>query len=122
MIRTVGSGSMTKYDMTDIIPVTVHRSYIYLIHPKDQIDAGHNIYKIGKTCQINLKRFTSYPKGSDLLFHMKCNDCDLIEREIIKLFRYKYKPTKIGIEYFEGNYQEMIIDICKLIVANQQDV
>ena len=47
-----------------------------------------------------------------LLLHIKCDDCDCNEKDIIKLFKTKYKHRKeIGNEYFEGDSKEMIKDI-----------
>lgn len=82
--------------------------YIYLLHPFEFIN--NDIYKIGKTKQENLKRFGNYPKGSVLLYQTICINCDITEKEILKLFKNKYKLVK-GYEYFKGDYNEMINDI-----------
>jgi len=85
--------------------------YIYLLHPQEFIN--NNIYKIGKTKQENLKRFGNYPKGSVLLYQTVCVNCDITEKEILKLFKTKYNLMK-GYEYFQGDYNEMINDIYQL--------
>ena len=86
--------------------------YIYLIQEREFIKTKENIYKIGKTKQENLKRFNSYPNGSNLLLYSICSNCSNIERVIIKLFREKYVLQRdIGNEYFKGNHYEMMKDI-----------
>jgi phage anti-repressor protein len=86
--------------------------YIYLLQTREFINSKQNIYKIGKTTQPNLTRFNSYPNGSKLLIQMVCNDCDMAEKEILRLFRKKYTERKeFGNEYFEGDYSNMIDDI-----------
>ena len=87
----------------------MNTQYIYLLQEREFINSGENIYKIGKTEQKNNKRFFQYPKDSILFFQIICDDCHELEKRIIKLFSLKYKQCKnIGIEYFEGNYNDMI--------------
>ena len=87
-------------------------NYIYLLQEREFIKTKEPIYKIGKTRQKHNDRLKQYPKGSKLLLQLSVDDCDKFERDIIKLFREKYKWRKdIGHEYFEGNYNEMIKDI-----------
>jgi hypothetical protein len=91
-------------------------NYIYLIHIREFVNSGDNVYKIGKTKQFDLKRFKSYPNGSDLLFHCFCDNCDISERDIINMFDKKYiKRKEFGNEYYEGNYRSMIYDIFTII-------
>jgi len=91
-------------------------NYIYLLQEREFLKTNENIYKIGKTKQENLKRLGNYPNGTQLIFQMICNDCDIIERRIIDTFTDKYLLQKdIGNEYFKGNYNEMIDDIYNLI-------
>jgi hypothetical protein len=53
---------------------------------------------------------------------MECLDCDTIEKELIELFKHKYKQRKdIGTEYFEGDYKSMVEDITKFICKNNYD-
>ncbi len=86
--------------------------YIYLIHLREFIKTNENIYKIGKTKQENNKRFNQYPKGSKILIYIICDNCDALEKDIIKIFKNKYNHRKdIGTEYFEGNFEDMIKDI-----------
>ena len=78
-----------------------------------------NIYKIGKTKQSNYSRYTGYPKGSIIMLHINCTDCDTAEKTIINIFKKKYiHKHQYGNEYFEGDYQSMIVDIINIISNN----
>jgi hypothetical protein len=91
--------------------------YIYLIQEREFIKTNENIYKIGKTKQYNNNRFRQYPKESILLHQTICNNCDETEKELIKIFKKKFKQVKnIGNEYFEGDYNDMIDEIYKTIL------
>ena len=90
--------------------ISIH--YIYLLKEREFIKTKENIYKIGKSTQFNLGRFSQYPIGSILYFQMIVKDCHIIERKIINSFRLKYfHRTDIGSEYFEGDFSLMIDDI-----------
>ena len=96
-------------------------SYIYLVQTRESIKLNESIYKIGKTKRIGLERFTSYPKGSDLLFHIACPDCDILEKHLIDEFKNKYTQiTDYGTEYFKGEPDKMIDNIFSL-VKKQKD-
>lgn len=83
--------------------------YIYLLIVREFIKTGEPIFKIGKTTQTNDKRFKQYPKDSILLLQLICQNCDLMEKEMIHIFRGKYMQRKdIGTEYFQGDYTDMI--------------
>lgn len=91
-------------------------NYIYLIKEREFINSGEPIYKIGKSKQENAKRFSSYPKGSLLIYQKICSDCNTLELEIINEFRIKFINRKdIGSEYFEGNVEQMF-DIMDVLV------
>ena len=90
--------------------------YIYLLQEREFIKTKEHIFKIGKTKQENNKRFMQYPNGSILICQLLCNDCSILEKKNIKLFKEKYIHKKdIGNEYFEEDYKLMIIDIYKNI-------
>lgn len=91
-------------------------SFIYLIIEREYIKNKEDIFKVGKTTQKRLKRFDKYTNGSILLSYNRCNDCHTSETELIKLFKKKYKQRlDIGLEYFEGNHEDMIDDIYSII-------
>lgn len=90
-------------------------NYIYLLREREFIESNLNIYKIGKSTQENIKRFKQYPKNSELILQIECENCSVYEKDLINLFSLKYiKRTDLGLEYFEGNKDEMKIDIIKL--------
>ena len=94
------------------------KGYIYIIHTREFISLDKDIYKIGRTKNIN-QRFDNYPKGSVLLFLMATYNELTIEKEIIELFSQKFdQKTEIGKEYFKGNINEMIKLIKDLITNN----
>jgi hypothetical protein len=98
-------------------------NYIYLLQEREFIKTNEQIYKIGKTKQINNKRLNQYPKGSILLFQIICDNCDYVEKYLINIFKKKYKHCiDIGNEYFEGFYKEMIEIIYQNIKNNEDKI
>jgi hypothetical protein len=94
-------------------------NYIYLLQEREFIKTNENIYKVGRTKKENHERFNQYPKGSVLLFQMICNDCENIEKMLIKKFKERFNQRKdIGNEYFEGDY-EIMIDIIYSTIKNE---
>lgn len=90
--------------------------YIYLLQEREFIKTNECIYKLGKSKQENLKRIQNYPNGTKLLIQMMCNNCDDLEKKLLKIFKSKYElQTSIGKEYFKGNHLEMINDIYSTI-------
>ena len=84
-------------------------NYIYLLQPLLSITNNENVFKIGKTHRKNLIRFSEYQNGSNLLLQRTCIDCDIMEKILLKIFCEKFKKrTDYGIEYFYGDYKEMI--------------
>lgn len=90
--------------------------YIYLLKDRTAVRSSEEVYKIGKTKQSNLNRFKSYPKGINILLLIKCDNCSLVEKKIMYLFKQKYIHNRdYGNEYFNGNPKEMITDILNII-------
>jgi hypothetical protein len=86
--------------------------YIYILIEREFIKTGEPIYKIGKTKQENMKRFKQYPKGSILIEQIMCQNCDIMETDIMNIFKTKYiHRTDIGREYFQGDMKNMIYTI-----------
>ena len=109
-----------KYTQIKLLPIEnkdkFKTSFIYLIIEREYIKNNEDIFKVGKTTQKRLKRFDKYTSGSILLSYNRCKDCHISEKEIIKLFKIKYKQRlDIGLEYFEGNHEDMINDIHSII-------
>jgi hypothetical protein len=86
------------------------REWIYLLQLREHVNINANIYKIGRTTQNQFKRFRQYPKGSIILLHRICNDCKIMEKEIIQKFKqlFKHEYQHCGNEYFSGSSKEMI--------------
>jgi hypothetical protein len=90
--------------------------YIYLLQEREFVTTNENVFKIGRTTQVNFTRFNQYPKSSKLYFQSYCGDCHICEREIIALFSERYnRRMDIGGEYFEGNVRGMVSDMCAIV-------
>jgi len=96
--------------------------YCYIIQEREFVNSNKSIYKIGKTTQQIHKRMNQYPKDSKVILTLNVENCDEFEKNIKRIFPQKYKHrTDIGIEYFEGNVNEMIdeyISLNKSLVKN----
>ena len=91
------------------------RNYVYMIQEREFIKLKEPVYKIGKTSNPK-SRFSSYPKGSEVLFISLVSDCHQIEKEIIENFNDKFiHRNDIGKEYFQGDDMEMIQEIIGII-------
>ena len=89
---------------------------VYLLREREFLKTNENIYKIGRTTQINDNRIKQYPKGSELILLVTVDNCIFIENKIKILFKQKYTQRKdIGTEYFEGNYINMRNNIFDII-------
>jgi len=98
------------------LPANKRHSYVYLLQTLADINAGQNVFKIGKTMQENLKRLSQYDKGSKIYLLLDCIDCSDIEQSILRHFRNTYiSRTDRGAEYFEGSYRDMIKDIFGIV-------
>lgn len=90
--------------------------YIYVIKEREFIKTNEQIYKIGKTAQLNFKRFSQYSKGSKILYYQKTNKHSEAENVIINNLRGIFKRRKdIGNEYFECNLVDMLLEVIKAI-------
>jgi hypothetical protein len=88
---------------------------IYLIHTREFISTNVSIYKIGRSNYLD-NRVKQYPNGSKILLMIACKNSKSCENNLKNLFKSKFiqKPY-YGIEYFEGNYIDMIKEICDYI-------
>lgn len=92
---------------------------IYLIHTREFVNSKEPIYKIGRSININT-RILQYPKGSNVLCSIKCENSNLCEKELIKLFTKLFKIRKdYGNEYFEGDHDNMIFVIITYLYQNK---
>lgn len=100
-------------------------NYIYLIQEREFIEdkKKKNIFKIGKTTQDRFKRLNGYPKGSEIIIWIQCNNCHKIENEIIKIFKTTFLHKKqYGNEYFEGNCMTMVKIIFNTIENEKNNI
>ena len=110
---------MLRAKVTDASAITCE--YVYLLQEREFINLGESIYKIGRTKQLNDKRFKQYPKNSMLLLQTFCNNCVTCENQIMNMFKQKYiHRVDIGSEYFEGNVKEMQRDIFNIVMSENE--
>jgi hypothetical protein len=82
--------------------------YVYLLHEREFLNSGRQLYKIGRTSQSPNDRFDDYPKGSCVVFYLRVPDSKASEKAIKAAFKIKFKQDRdIGQEYFEGDVNEM---------------
>ena len=93
--------------------------YVYLFHTKRFVDTKEPVYKIGKSTQPNFERFNQYVEGAIFHFQISCRNCHVLERKMIALFKKKYE-LHCGLEYFKGDRFEMIKDICRFILEEDE--
>lgn len=94
---------------------------VYIIHTKPCIDIGQPIYKIGRTCQRFLKRYESYPHGSQLHIQFRVRNSFDIEKQIITIFKQCFiHRNDFGYEYFEGNLREMTQKMFEIVQAEPE--
>ena len=93
-------------------------SYIYLIQDGEYINT--DVYKIGRTTQNgdtrSLNRLRCYSANTVQVYLRKVDTEHVveIEKDIISVFKLKYILVK-GVEWFNGNKQQMIGDINTII-------
>jgi len=91
--------------------------YIYLIKEREFVRLKEDVYKIGRSSQLNCKRINKYPKGSKLICILEFEEnINFIELKLINIFKQRFKFRKdYGNEYFEGDKHLMIREIfeCK---------
>ena len=83
---------------------------VYLLKTDLLSESNQVVYKIGRSSQIGLKRFSNYPDTYRLCLVRMCIDSKLMEKELIRHFRTKYTLVR-GNEYFAGDVFNMINDI-----------
>ncbi len=83
----------------------------YIIQEREFKKSGKEIYKIGKTSQEGIKRFSQHPKDSILILQMEVENSQEFVNKVKKIFNEKYHRRKdIGNNYYEGNKDEMVKD------------
>lgn len=104
---------------------------IYLIRTREFLNLNQPVYKIGRSNSKILTRMNGYEKGSEIILSSQVVNCYILEKELKKIFKEKFKQRKdIGTETFEGDVNEMIsimmnqinIQINKLIDGDKQNI
>ena len=71
---------------------------IYLIHIREFIITNKNIFKLGRSHNID-KRMGRYPKGSSIIAQLECCNSVQCERDLLVIFKSKFVQQKYyGIE------------------------
>jgi hypothetical protein len=102
---------LTEDKSTLIVEPSGYTHYVYLVWPKEYIRSNENIFKTGKTVTkidvINIRRVASYGIGSKIILAIECIDSAKVEKEILKVFKKKFKKHVFGREFFIGDRYEM---------------
>jgi hypothetical protein len=84
---------------------------LYLIQEREFIKCKENVYKIGRSNNLNM-RIKSYPKESKLNLIILCKKSSYVEKQVIKILTKKFTLcSNYGAEYFKGNLNKIIIEI-----------
>lgn len=87
---------------------------IYLLQTRESIKNDEAVYKVGRTCQDELKRFNIYPRGSVLHLHVSCHNSLSVEKRVLEEFNKQFRNEPVyGKEYFHGNLLQMLSIVCR---------
>ena len=85
------------------------QGFLYILRTRESVRLDEPVYKIGKTYDME-RRFSSYPKGSELLKSIKVCERHVAEKVLLREFSSKFtNREEFGNEYFEGDLQEMLV-------------
>jgi hypothetical protein len=99
----------------------IKKHYIYLLREREFIRLNELTYKIGRTQQNPYDRFSSYPKGTEIILYVMVDDSLSLEKQLINTFKKIYEHKKgYGNEYFSGNVSEMIKTIYSVIFKDEK--
>ena len=94
---------------------------LYLIHTREFISTNKEIYKIGRSSNIE-NRVRNYPNGSKILLAIINKNSIQCEKDLIKKFKLTFTQKQFyGNEYFEGNKYEMIEIISNYIITDNKE-
>jgi len=88
---------------------------LYLIWTKEYIDLKKNVYKIGRTENLE-QLYQTYKPGHKILFTVLCVKAYECKKKIISIFREKFKLVQ-GQQYFEGDKDKMIEEIKNIVCS-----
>ena len=93
---------------------------IYVIHTREFCTLKTNIYKLGRSFKLDT-RIKQYPKNSKAMFVINCQNSVLCEKNLINLFKTKFKQClEYGHEYFQGDINDMIKEIFNYIYNDNE--
>jgi hypothetical protein len=94
--------------------------YIYIIREREFRRFGEPVWKPGMTANESIqKRFSQYPKGSELIFAARVSDAVAAEKELLQLLEAHTGLTHrkdIGREYFEGKL-DVVYGVASMVCA-----
>ena len=94
---------------------------LYLIHTREFISTNKEIYKIGRSSNIE-NRVRNYPNGSKILLAIISRNSIQCKKNLIKQFKLTFTQKQFyGNEYFEGNKYEMIEIISNYIITDNKE-
>ena len=95
-----------------------HKDQIYIIHERTFVELNVNVYKIGRTNNIE-RRFKEYAKGSKLVFLIACKDSCESELKILNYLKNNsdryIQEKEYGMEYFRCDLKELQRDVISLV-------
>ena len=107
------------YSKNSDIQIKKIQEYVYIIRECDFVRLNENIYKIGRTAKANPEdRFQKYRKGTEIVGFFGVKDSIECENKMIKCFSNHTnikKMNEYGKEYFQGNKNELLNEILKIV-------
>jgi hypothetical protein len=101
------------------IKIKMVQGYVYIIRECDFVRLNEDIYKIGRTAQINPEdRFQKYRKGTEIVGFFGVKDSIECENKIIKCFSNHInikKMNEYGKEYFQGDKNVLLNEILQIV-------
>jgi len=85
---------------------------VYFIQPGELIET--DVYKVGYSSKLDLRRVLSYKKNTNYLSIIQCNDALKCEEEIKKKFKENF-ILHAGNEFFKGNKKDMLFMFNKIV-------
>ena len=109
-----------KKNNNNDIKIKLVQEYVYIIRECDFVRLNEDIYKIGRTSKTNPEdRFQKYRKGTEIVAFFKVNNSIECENKMIKCFSNHINIKKMdeyGKEYFQGNRNELLSEILKIVI------
>lgn len=99
--------------------------FLYIAKLREFVISGANVYKIGRTDRTINKRFSDYPKGSLLIYHVEVgNETCALESNLIQALKENENMrqcVEYGTEYFEGDVDDIKNILQKIVTDNNEN-